>query len=416
MKTGKWFSALGCAIMVLAVGFFVMACPTDTETEKPGNGPPENGTSPPPPPSPPPSPPSWLPPTGSAGTEAVEGYAEGAFPAPMGWENNPGQWRLVWNDEFAGDTLNPYRWNIDTGTGSQFGLTGWGNNELQYYRKDNVQVRDGYLILEARDDGRGVMNFTSGKVTTGGTRASGTYLGEVFPERFSIPQGFIEARIRSPRGAGFWPAFWTLGTNSNPYGQGGVDAHVGWPSSGEIDIMEIRGHEAGPHMSGSPPQPTGARFMSTIHHGTRYPDRRWFPGASMWFDDRSQPIAVGQHHIDAGRVLRRTPVVLPEGVDLANEFHVYGVRWDENRMDFYFNGVNWVSINLNNLQGGEFANAESFTALTGQFININLAVGGNFLPPAEREPSPDAFAPGAPWEERSLTIDWVRVHERVLDN
>jgi len=399
---GNRFSIFGCAALVIVLSFFATACSTDTESGTMGT-PPGTGWS-------------VSSPT-HAGVEPVAGYAPGTFPSPVGWEA-PGrreQWGLVWNDEFSGNSLNPNRWNIDTGTGSQFGLTGWGNNEFQYYRKANVMVRNGNLILEARDDGRGAMDFTSGKITSGGTMASATYLAEVFPERFSITQGFIEARIRSPRGPGFWPAFWTLGTNTNIFGNGGSDAYVGWPSGGEIDIMEIRGHEAGRHMATvqGERQEVGPRFMATIHHGLSFPAQRWYPGASMWFDEREQPIAVGQAHIDAGRVIRRTPVRLPPGVDLANEFHVYGVRWDENYMDFYFNGVNWVTINLRHLQGGDAANAESFTAPTGQFININLAVGGNFLPVAYRDPNPASFAPGSSLGERSLTIDWVRVHERV---
>jgi len=348
---------------------------------------------------------------GHIGTEPVPGYPEGTFPAPRGWENRADQWRLVWNDEFEGTELNPERWNIDTGVGSQLGIPGWGNAELQYYRTENVRVQNGMLIIEAGNQPHGAggqrREFTSGKIVTGATRASPGYGGAYLPQTFAISQGFIEASMRSPRGTGFWPAFWTLGTNINVYDAQGTNLlpQRNWPYSGEIDIMEIRGHEAG--------HDTGPRFMATIHHGIAYPAQRWFPGASMWFDGRDEPIGIGQHHVDAGRVVRRTPVVLPDGVDLANEFHVYGVRWDDEWMDFYFNGVNWVSINLRNLQGGPYANPEAFTALHGQFININLAIGGNFLPVAYRAPNPESFAPGAPWEERSLSVEWVRVHERV---
>ena len=345
-----------------------------------------------------------------AGTEPVPGYAPGTFPAPRGWEDRADEWRLVWNDEFQGAELNRERWNIDTGVGSHPGIVGWGNAELQYYRSENIRVRDGMLVIEAGNQPHGIggqnRGFTSGKIVTGATRFSPGYGGAYQPQTFAIAQGFIEASMRSPRGTGFWPAFWTLGTNINVYdAQGNLTAARNWPYSGEIDIMEIRGHEAGP--------PHGPRFMSTIHHGIAYPAQRWFPGASMWFDGREQPIGVGQQHIDAGRVVRRTPAVLPDGVDLANEFHVYGVRWDREWMDFYFNGVNWVSIDLRNLQGGPYANPEAFTAPHGQFININLAIGGNFLPEAYRAPNPASFAPTAPWEERSLSVKWVRVHERV---
>jgi len=380
----KRFSSFGCVALAIALGFLVVACRGDAETR------PTHVTIPFPEPG-------WsLPP-------AAPWLADWSLPSvnipPVGWEDRGDEWRLVWHDEFEGDELNLAKWTPDTGTGWQYGLHGWGNNERQYYSPNNVRVEGGYLILEARDDGRAGNPFTSAKLTTGGNMSSISYGSVYTPERFAITQGFIEGRMRAPRGVGFWPAFWTLGTTVNRFGHTGEAGYTNWPRSGEIDIMEIRGGEE--HL----------RFMSTIHHGMGYPAARWFPGASMWFDGRDEPIGVGGGHIAAGRVIRRTPITMPDGVDLANEFHVYGMRWDENYIDFYFNGVNWMSISLRHLQGGNDANPESFTALTGQLINLNLAVGGNFI--GGETPDASLFAEGAPWETRSLTIDWVRVHERA---
>ena len=383
--------ALGCVVMVVSMSFLLASC-------GPGGDPVETG--------------HWYFDGGLPPNPNAPPVAPGDITGPRGWENRLGQWELVWHDEFTGGTgdnfhngLNLNNWNIDTGTGAQFGLAGWGNQELQYYSQsaDNLRVENGMLILEARNDGRtgtwwqhgggGSMvqshrPFTSAKVTSGGTRSSNTYCtlpdcvgrhdctGCTLPERFSISEGFIEARIRAPRGVGFWPAFWTLGTNSNRYGTGGPGAHVGWPSSGEIDIMEMQGGRE-------------YRHISTIHHGTRYPDRRWFPGRAI--DVRT--------------------LNLPSGVDMASHFHVYGVRWDANTMHFYFNGYNWFTIDLRLLQGGEFANAEAFTHHLGQFINLNLAIGGNFI--AGVAPEASLFAANAPFENRSLMVDWVRVYRKI---
>jgi len=387
----KRFLVLGCTALVMVAVFLVISCLSAGNANLPHW---DSGDWPP----------------------GHHSYNDAPNPNPRGWENRPGQWELVWRDEFNGTELNLDNWNIETGTGAQFGTTGtgspfglagWGNYEAQYYRKDNVSVRNGMLVIEARNDGhvgswwqhyplpagavQREMPFTSGKVTTGGTRASNTYCalhsdctgipdcaGCVLSEKFSISEGFIEARIRAPRGEGFWPAFWTLGTNANRYGNGGSEAHVAWPRSGEIDIMEMRGGQEYLH-------------VSTIHHGMSFPYRRWFPGNTL--DVRN---------------------VLPQGVDMANGFHVYGVWWDENNIHFYFNGWNWFSIDLRRLQGGPSANAAAFTYHLGQFININLAVGGNFIQRAE--PGPALFAASASPYDRSLMVDWIRVYRKVGGN
>jgi beta-glucanase (GH16 family) len=118
-------------------------------------------------------------------------------------------WQLVWADEFNG-SISP-DWVFETGTGSN----GWGNNELQYYRRENATVEGGNLVITARRESFGGRNYTSARMKTQGTR--------------SFRYGRIEARISLPTGSGLWPAFWMLGTNINS---------VGWPACGEIDVME----------------------------------------------------------------------------------------------------------------------------------------------------------------------------------
>ncbi len=126
-------------------------------------------------------------------------------------------WQLVWADEFDGTSLNTTDWIYDIGTGSQFGLNGWGNNELQYYTNNtaNVSVADGMLRIRALQQNVGGMNYTSGRIRT-------------YQNQFWT-YGKVEARMKMPAGQGLWPAFWMLP-------EGGF-----WP--GEIDIMEIIGSQ-----------------------------------------------------------------------------------------------------------------------------------------------------------------------------
>ena len=122
---------------------------------------------------------------------------------------------LVWSDEF--DTFDTNTWTPLVGDGSQFGIPGWGNNELQWYtgRPENVRVENGELVIEARRDNIGGRFYSSARIVTEGNADFG--------------YGRYEARIKLPSTTGIWPAFWMLSTNS-PYGN--------WPSRGEIDIME----------------------------------------------------------------------------------------------------------------------------------------------------------------------------------
>ena len=67
------------------------------------------------------------------------------------------QWQLVWSDEFNG-SIGP-SWVFETGTGS----SGWGNNELQYYRRENSTVENGNLVITARRQDYGGYRYTEYK-------------------------------------------------------------------------------------------------------------------------------------------------------------------------------------------------------------------------------------------------------------
>jgi beta-glucanase (GH16 family) len=130
--------------------------------------------------------------------------------SPMSY---PG-YTLVWNDEFNGSELNSSDWNFELGTGN----SGWGNNELQYYRKENTTVSDGYLTITAKKQSFAGQQYTSSRITTEGKE--------------SFQYGRIDIRAALPKGQGMWPALWMLGDRFSS---------IGWPHCGEIDIMEIVG-------------------------------------------------------------------------------------------------------------------------------------------------------------------------------
>jgi len=119
--------------------------------------------------------------------------------------------------EFNFDTdgdLDPSVWNFDTGNNN-----GWGNQESQFYTADNAVISDGNLVITAKTEDIEGFNYSSSRITT--------------KDNFEFTYGRIEARAKLPEGGGTWPAIWMLGSDFD---------EVGWPATGEIDIMEHAGN------------------------------------------------------------------------------------------------------------------------------------------------------------------------------
>lgn len=127
---------------------------------------------------------------------------------------------LLWEDEFTTASLDTNNWSYMFGNGADYGIVNWGNNEAQWYKRENATIRDGKLVITAAREQVGGYQYTSARIRTAG--------------KISTTYGRIEARMSLPEVDGMWPAFWML-PEDNFYG--------GWPYSGEIDIMENRGRE-----------------------------------------------------------------------------------------------------------------------------------------------------------------------------
>ena len=147
------------------------------------------------------------------------------YTTPMSY---PG-YTLVWNDEFDSTALSD-DWTFEIGNGNW----GWGNNELEYYRAENTSLLEGSLLITAKEESVGAFSYTSSRLITRGKR--------------SFKYGRVDIRAALPSGQGLWPALWMLGDNITT---------VGWPSCGEIDIMEMTG--------GSTPNQGDERIHGTGH-------------------------------------------------------------------------------------------------------------------------------------------------------
>ena len=168
----------------------------------------------------------WLYGTGS-GEELTLRVHDNEAPDP-----GPDGWELVWADEFdgpAGAPADPDSWTYETGG------WGWGNQELQYYTDstDNASLDGaGRLVITTREVADpvyadlpcwyGPCTHTSARLITEGKQ--------------EFAYGRIEASVKTGDGTGIWPAFWSLGNDFRD---------VGWPQTGEIDMMEYVGRIPG---------------------------------------------------------------------------------------------------------------------------------------------------------------------------
>ena len=236
---------------------------------------------------------------------ACAGQEEKIF-VPEGYE-------LLWSDEFDGDSLDTAFWTPETGG------HGWGNNELQYYtpRRENVEVRDGKLVIRAvREEYEGAP-VTSARLITRG--------------KVEFLYGYVVASIKLPNTAdGLWPAFWMMG---NDIGK------IGWPNCGETDILEM-GHSNGMKNA------TQDRFLN---------------GACHW----GEP-----HHLYYANDITNEYSVQD------GQFHTFTCIWDENQIAMYIDletrpdAEPYFRMDIKDFGDNEFRKEN--------FILLNLAVGGNF--------------------------------------
>ena len=243
-----------------------------------------------------------------------------------------GDWKLVWADEFDapdGSAVDETRWSFNTGGG------GWGNGEWQNYtdRTDNACVEGGALVIRAQREDYGRSRYTSARLVT---RDKGDWL-----------YGRIEVRAKLPYGQGIWPAIWMLPTDSE-YG--------GWPRSGEIDIMELVGHEP-------------ARVHGTLHYG----------GPHTYTGD----------YYD-----------LPEGETFADDYHTFALEWEPGEMRWYVDGYHYQTQR-------EWFTSSTKGTLHAPFdrrfhLLLNVAVGGAW--------------PGFPDDTTEfpqfMYVDYVRVYQK----
>lgn len=128
-------------------------------------------------------------------------------------ESSDGKWRLVWEDDFKGKTIDESKW-----AKIPRGKSDWNN-----YMSDHdglYEVKDGNLIL------RGMQNNVEPN-DTAPFLTGGVYTKD--KKTFGLGRLEIRAKLNPAKGA--WPALWML------------PAEAKWPMGGEIDILERLNHD-----------------------------------------------------------------------------------------------------------------------------------------------------------------------------
>lgn len=233
---------------------------------------------------------------------------------------------LIWSDEFNEDgSPCSSNWSYEVGTGSN----GWGNNEEQYYTngdQNNVSIENGILKITAIKELYRGSQYTSTRMLT--------------QNKFSFTYGKVEVRAKLPSGGGTWPAIWMLGENITS---------VGWPTCGEIDIMEHVGNRPG-------------STSSAIHNNAGY-------GGTYFGNEQHTETAT-------------------------SEFHIYGIVWDSEKIEFTIDGQVHFTYSPSN------KDINNWPYDANQFIILNIAMGGTL-----GGNIPSNFT------ESTMEIDYVRVYQ-----
>ncbi|NNK81205.1 MAG: glycoside hydrolase family 16 protein [Flavobacteriales bacterium] len=248
--------------------------------------------------------------------------------------------QLVWSDEFDGEgPVEESNWHHQTQIPNPWG---WFNEEQQHYTDEltNSYVEDGSLFIVAKREDytdQGLMReFTSARLNS----------------KFAFTYGRVEARARLPFGVGTWPAIWTLGKNVSEAGAYWYPQYgtTGWPACGEIDIMEHWGWNQ--------------HYISAALH---------------------TPSSSGATENTGGLY----------AADVSNEFHIYGMEWDEEEIRFTLDGQIYYVYHP------QVQNASTWPYVEDQYLIMNVAIQ-------------NGVDPG--FQESAMEVDYVRVYQSTVNS
>lgn len=253
--------------------------------------------------------------------------------------------KLAWSDEFnTNGKPNPDFWNYETGFKR--------NEELQWYKSDNANCKNGLLIIDGKRDTILNPNYVAGSTDWKKNRRYAYYSSASITssKKVSYMYGRIEVRARIDSTKGSWPAIWTLGTSGE------------WPSCGEVDIMEFY------RSSGVP------SILANVAWGT---STRW---VAKW--DGSKKALYYFLNND------------PEWV---RKFHIWRMDWNKDSINLYLDNELLNYTLLNQTINPKDPPVNPF--LQEHYFLLNLAIGSN-----GGDPSKSVFP-------IKYEVDYIRVYQ-----
>lgn len=250
---------------------------------------------------------------------------------------------LVWNDEFNNNGKpDSATWIYEKGFVR--------NQELQWYQKENANCANGLLIIEGKREQVKNPNHVAGSTNWKTNREFAEYTSSCIQTRgFRQWQfGHFEIRARIDTACGSWPAIWTLGVSD------------GWPSGGEIDIMEFY------RIKGVP------TVLANFAWGTSQ------RGVAKWHDLK--------------KPLSDFTAIDP---DWTKKFHIWRMDWNKDSINLFLDDqlLNTTLLNAT-------INPDGFNPfLQPHYLILNLALGTN-----GGDPSKTMFP-------LKFEVDYVRVYQ-----
>lgn len=212
-------------------------------------------------------------------------------------------YKLVWYDEFSTSSISPARWTY------QVADAGWVNHELQTYV--NARSPKGTKVAESSDGTLKIHTFKEGDKV---------YSARLYGRKsLGFKYGYIEARIKLPKGKGTWPAWWMFPVDSS-----------NWPGCGEIDIMEEVGVDA--------------NIVSSSIHCTAY-----------------------NHPNHTQKTHEMYCVGAEDG------FHIYSIEWTEDYIRTYVDGTEQLYF-----ENDHQNNNDTWPFYKPFFLILNVAWGGDW--------------------------------------